>query len=296
MNNTVIFQHKYVKYKNKYQILKNKIIQKGSGNPPFQCLVFNQRSPSGDLQMFGFYEIGRYDAGNYNKTKSDYPTDIFLEPLEIWNNLENELTKIKTLKAATFEDLSILLTYLTNPYLQNHMTPEKCKLLIDKICDILYKCILKDGIVLIESNKLYKEYKANDYLNYFHRTLQARKFTIIGTIGIKSPEKMVVYYTLYSKNANTKIISNMEDINTSESSMMPFIYEIRSDSENPLSKNNHFKYIKESNHLEFIMKRILSSNIQEQNEQTSTSKYICIPNKEGNFNSIIACKTACKTT
>ena len=29
MNNTVIFQHKYLKYKNKYQILKNRIIQKG---------------------------------------------------------------------------------------------------------------------------------------------------------------------------------------------------------------------------------------------------------------------------
>ena len=63
MNNISLFQHKYLKYKNKYLILKNEIIQKGSGKPPFQCLVFGN-TPDED-KVVGFYDIGIWANANY---------------------------------------------------------------------------------------------------------------------------------------------------------------------------------------------------------------------------------------
>jgi hypothetical protein len=85
MNNTVIFQHKYLKYKNKYQILKNEIIQKGSGQPPFECLVFNHIPIPYNDKLIGFYDIGIYDTANYNPGKSESKS------LTGWDNLENEV-------------------------------------------------------------------------------------------------------------------------------------------------------------------------------------------------------------
>ena len=92
MNNTSLFQHKYLKYKNKYLILKNKMIQKGSGLPPFECLVFYQPIIPYNDQMVGFYDIGVYDTANYKLGESEFTS------FAGWENLENTLTKWKNLK------------------------------------------------------------------------------------------------------------------------------------------------------------------------------------------------------
>jgi len=225
MNNTVIFRHKYLKYKNKYQILKNEIIQKGSGRPPFECLFFSTVPLPYNLNLFGFYEVGIYNTANYNMSEitsksDDVLDDIYSQPIEFWYNLENELKKMNKFKVAMFDDnLSIFLQYRDTS-------------IIKQICKILSTYLLPTGIVFIESRKPYTEDIHNVnlmYLDYFHTSLQVHGFKIIGTIGIKNEDENE-FYTLYCR--------------------MPYI---SSNKANP-----NFKYIKESSQLEFIMKKILS--------------------------------------
>ena len=317
MNNTGIFQHKYLKYKNKYQILKNEIIQKGSGQPPFECLVFNHIPIPYNDKLIGFYDIGIYDTANYNPGESESKS------LTGWENLENELTTMKTIKAVIFDNLSNWLKSIDT-------------VIIDKICNILSKCILPNGIVCIKSYQLDKLDNGPWVLKNFHTILQKYKFNKIGTIGIKNEDDTsykVEFYTLYSIKSDINSFLNWTDINTSDNSMMPYL---------SMKTNPHFNYIKESDQFEFINNRIISLDSRNKNmrfveekvknaerlidaivkyetifkvpqtlideflqfpqtfqhkisqevEKHNQTKYICIPNKEGNFNSQIACETA----
>ena len=300
MNNTVIFQHKYLKYKNKYQILKNKIIQKGSGQPPFECLFFSTAPLPENL--FGFYEVGIYDAANYKKSEiksksDDDHDDIFLQPLEFWHNLENELEHINRFKAAMFDDnFPIFLQFMDIS-------------IIRKICDILVTYILPTGIVCIESIVEIMDKQNYSQLFAFHIMLENRGFNRIGTIGIKknTPNDEDTFYTLYC--INTAIILDKTDIN--DKSRMPYLFMDKT------IANPKFKYIKEPDQLIFIMKIILSADAQCKNTELIEEKSVnspdqllqkardvvdewtdmCIPNPKGQYSTLIDCKMgACNFT
>jgi hypothetical protein len=243
MNNTGIFQHKYLKYKNKYQILKNEIIQKGSGQPPFECLVFNHIPIPYNDKLIGFYDIGIYDTANYNPGESESKS------LTGWENLENTLTKMEKFKAAIFDNLSNWLKFIDT-------------LIIEKICNILSKCILPNGIVCIQSHQWYKLDNGPVLLKNFNTILQKYKFNKIGTIGIKNEDDSsykVEFYTLYSIKSDINSFLNWTDINTSDNSMLPYL---------SMQKTNpYFNYIKESDQFEFINNRIISLDSQNKNNK-----------------------------
>ena len=106
MNNTGIFQYKYLKYKNKYQILKNKMIQKGSGQHPYECLVFNTNPRSFNDKMVGFYDIGNYATADYKPAGSQFTS-------KDWADLDDTLRRIGPFKAARVDNLPYWLKSIT---------------------------------------------------------------------------------------------------------------------------------------------------------------------------------------
>ena len=186
MNNTGIFQYKYLKYKNKYQILKNKMIQKGSGQHPYECLVFNKKPMPFNDKMVGFYDIGNYATADH---KPDFTA-------KDWKDLEKTLKRMGTIKAARVDNLSYWLNLKS----------------INTICNILSNCILPNGIVFIKSYKLYNDDTSYSDLDSVNTTLGFVHFKIIGTIGIKNEDEGQ-FYTLYSRESDKKSFSDWTGIN-----------------------------------------------------------------------------------
>ena len=269
MNNTSLFQHKYLKYKNKYLILKNEIIQKGSGKPPFQCLVFGN-TPDED-EVVGFYDIGIWANANYGKNLLDNKqltwNGLMGEP-EFWDNLDTELTKMRKSKDKLKDESFIaaifdrsLVFWLNN-------------IARIKICEILSKHMSYDGIVCVEgikeimeeimdSNPLITDDDIRKIYD-FHGRLEYLQFYRIGTIGINTPAQgKNDYYTLYSKNEHTNIIVDDSTINKTLNNMIPY-------------KQGHinqtFKYITETTQTQFIKNKIIDRNA-----------FVCVSDSEGQY-------------
>ena len=258
MNNTGIFQYKYLKYKNKYQILKNKMIQKGSGQHPYECLVFNKKPMPFNDKMVGFYDIGNYATADH---KPDFTA-------KDWKDLEKTLKRMGTIKAARVDNLSYWLNLKS----------------INTICNILSNCILPNGIVFIKSYKLYNDDTSYSDLDSVNTTLGFVHFKIIGTIGIKNKDIGIKnedededededegqFYTLYSRESDKKSFSDWTgiNINTKDNPMMPYV------SRNVI--NPKFEYIEEATLFEFINTRIISPDLKNKNQ-------IFVVNKQKNI-------------
>ena len=235
MNNTSLFQHKYLKYKNKYLILKNKMIQKGSGNPPFQCLVFG--GGSSKLYGNGFYEVGDHATANYGVNQSWHHNPTY------WDNLDKTLESLGHNFFAGIIDSGSLswLNGQLNIYAQvDTITATET---INRMCLIMFKYIYDEGIVCIEG--------IGEPDIFVHQNLVDAGFNIIGTIGFG---KIIDnnYYTIYSKNKG--LMLSMEDVNVDSDTLnpgtiMPNGYR---------NANPKFKYTKETSQIEFIKNRIIN--------------------------------------
>ena len=155
-------------------------------------------------------------------------------------------------KAAIFDNLSYWLEFINEN-----------RLIITKICNILSKCILPNGIVCIKSYQLYEDDTSHSeaYIA-FQSDLKTHGFQIIGTIGIKNKDEDKDeddFYTLYSKNSNTKSFSDWTGINTQKKTRMPYL------DENMI--NPEFQYIIEFDLFDFINNRIISIDSQNKNNK-----------------------------
>ena len=278
MNNTVIFQHKYLKYKNKYQILKNEIIQKGSGNPLFQCLVFGN-TPDED-EVVGFYDIGIWANANYGKNFLDNKLQTWNQLMgasEFWDNLDTELTKMRKSKDKLKDE------YFIAAIFDRSLVFWLTKIAEIKICEILFNHMSYDGIVCVEGIKEIMEeiIDSNPLITdddirkiyEFHGRLEYLEFYRIGTIGINThAQGKNDYYTLYSKNEHTNIFVDDSTINKTLNNMIPYKRGYT---------NQEFKYITETTQTEFIKNKIIGRN-----------KLVCIPNPYGKYLTHTDCKNA----
>ena len=269
MNNTVIFQHKYLKYKNKYQILKNEIIQKGSGQPPFECLVFGN-SPDVD-DVVGFYDIGIWTNANYGKNFLDNTLQTWNQLMgasEFWDNLDTELTKMRKSKDKLKDE------YFIAAIFDRSLVFWLTKIAEIKICEILFNHMSYDGIVCVEGIKEIMEeiIDSNPLITdddirkiyEFHGRLEYLEFYRIGTTGINThAQGKNDYYTLYSKNEHTNIIVDDSTINKTLNNMIPY-------------KQGHinqtFKYITETTQTQFIKNKIIDRNA-----------FVCVSDSEGQY-------------
>ena len=275
MNNTVIFQHKYLKYKNKYQILKNRIIQKGSGNPLFQCLVFGN-TPDED-EVVGFYDIGIWANANYGKNFLDNKLQTWNQLMgasEFWDNLDTELTKMRKSKDKLKDEYFIAAIFDRSlVFWLNTLT-------MVQVCNILFKHISIDGIVCVEGIREIKQsypskFVYQNIIYEFHNSLINKGFHRIGTIGTNVQGKKD-YYTLYSKNKHINIFLDDSTINKTLNNMIPYMIPYKLG-----NINQEFKYITETTQTQFIKNKIIDRN-----------KFVCIPNSNGQYPTHIECENA----
>ena len=264
MNNTGIFQHKYLKYKNKYQILKNEIIQKGSGKPPFECLVFGGGNPA--LYGNGFYEVGNHPTSNYGANQMWHNNPTF------WDNLDTELELLGIKFFAAIIDNG------TFSWLNGHLERLDATETINRMCLIMSKYVYDDGIVCMEG--------IGEPGMFVYQNLEDSGFNVIGTIGLG---KIIDddYYTIYSKHKGDLL--SKEDINVDSDTMHPGEFMPNGYRD----KNPKFKYTKEATQIEFIRNRIINVYKDTANSDSLIKDtFVCIPNPYGKYLTHTDCKNA----